>query len=271
MSLAVEWVGPGVTVQDRGRPGFMHLGVPRGGPWDPALFERVRASLGNAPEAAAVEIPWHRARFRALSPVEVSVDGVAETLDTGALLEIAPAAHAVRYLGLRGGVAVPLVLGGRGTLLVAGLGGHQGRMLRRGDVLRADGLVGGAAEVTDAPLSLHTTLSVHPVGDAPAACLDALLRGSFTVRSQLDRVGTRLGGDLPRVAGGGGASVPLRRGAIEVTPEGELIVMGPDHPTTGGYPVVAVLADADQSVLARHRPGTSVRFVRAGVRNEVLP
>jgi allophanate hydrolase subunit 2 len=263
MSLAVEFVGPGVTVQDRGRPGFMHLGVPRGGPLDPDLFERVRSSLGNAPEAAALEIPWHRARFRALHPLVVSVDGEVRALAAGEVLEVPPAPYAVRYLGLRGGIDVPVALGARGTLLVASLGGHDGRMLQRGDILRADTLTGSAPAAPHALAPTAHALAVHPLDDAPAGCLDALLRNEFTVRPQVDRVGMRLAGDMPAGSNGHGASTPLVRGAIEVTPDGGLIVMGPDHPTTGGYPVVAVVAHASQGALAQRRPGAAVRFTRA--------
>lgn len=262
MSLVVEFVGPGVTVQDRGRTGLMHLGVPRGGPLDPALFERVRASLGNAPDSAAVEVPWHRARFRALAEVVVSVDGAVRSLPAGAVLEVAPRAYAVRYVGLRGGVDVPVALGGRGTLLVAGLGGLDGRPLRKGDVLRA-GV--GCADLGDDGEGVMTSVSeviVHPVEDASRACRDALFAEAFTVSAQVDRVGMRLRGAMPRASSGHGASVPLVRGAIEVTPDGELIVMGPDHPTTGGYPLVGVVARAHQGALAQLRPGASVRFAR---------
>jgi allophanate hydrolase subunit 2 len=263
MSLAVEFVGPGVTVQDRGRVGSMHLGVPRGGPLDADLFERVRSSLGNAPEAAALEIPWHRARFRALSALVVSVDGEVRTLAAGEVLEVPAAPYAVRYLGLPGGIAAPVSLGGRGTLLVASLGGLDGRMLRRGDVLHAD-ILPRSAPTTPSPRAPSShTLAVHPLDDAPAACLDALLHREFTVRPQVDRVGMRLAGEMPAGSSGHGASTPLVRGAIEVTPDGGLIVMGPDHPTTGGYPVVAVVARASQGALAQHRPGATVRFTRA--------
>lgn len=263
MSLAVEFVGPGVTVQDRGRPGSMHLGVPRGGPLDPSLFERVRSSLGNAPEAAALEIPWHRARFRALDALVVSVDGEVRALAAGEVLEVPAASYAVRYLGVRGGIDVPVALGGRGTLLVASLGGLDGRMLRRGDVLHADTLARVPPSPPPPPHDSAQSLAVHPLDDAPADCLDALLRGEFTVRPQVDRVGMRLAGEMPAGSTGHGASTPLVRGAIEVTPDGGLIVMGPDHPTTGGYPVVAVLSRAAQGALAQRRPGATVRFTRA--------
>lgn len=262
MSLVVERVGPGATVQDRGRRGLMHLGVPRGGPLDPALFERVRASLGTAPEAAAVELPWHRARFRALAPTVVSVDGDVRSLAEGEVLEVDATAHAVRYVGLRGGVDVPFALGGRGTLLVAGVGGLDGRMLRAGDVLRAGSLVAGDAFAL--PLARHegAAIAIHACDDAPAEIVEALVAGAFEVTTRVDRVGMRLRGELPRLPHAMGVSVPLVRGAIEATPDGELIVMGPDHPTTGGYAVVAVVAARDRGALAQRRPGAAVRFER---------
>lgn len=263
VSLRVTFVGPGVTVQDRGRRGLMHLGVPRGGPLDPALFERVRASLGNAPEAAAVEIPWHRARFVAERDVVVSVDGAVRALAAGEALEVDVRAYAVRYMGLRGGVEVPTALGGRGTLLVAGVGGVDGRALRRGDVLRAGDAWGEPTAEGALSVARAREVAVHPLEDAPAACREALFEGDFTVTPKVDRVGMRLHGAMPRVASGHGASVPLVRGAIEVTPEGELIVMGADHPTTGGYPLVGVVARSSQGPLAQLRPGASFRFVRA--------
>ncbi|MFO0601668.1 MAG: hypothetical protein U0324_00780 [Polyangiales bacterium] len=263
MSIVVERVGPGATVQDPGRRGFMHLGVPRGGPLDPALFERVRASLGNAPEAASVELPWHRARFRALAPTVVSVDGDARLLADGEVFEVDAAPHAVRYVGLRGGVDVPVALGGRGTLLVAGVGGLDGRMLRAGDVLRAGSLVAGDA-FAPSPLVRDegAAIAIHVCDDVPAELAEALVAGAFEVTTRVDRVGMRLRGELPRLPHATGVSVPLVRGAIEATPDGELIVMGPDHPTTGGYAVAAVVAARDRGALAQRRPGAAVRFER---------
>ena len=172
--IVVERVGPGVTVQDRGRFGRMHEGVPRGGPLDPSLFERVQRSLGNAPDAAAVEIPWHGARFCAKGEVVVSVDGELRTLVDGEALEVTPSRHAVRYLGLRGGVDVPRALGGRGTLLVAALGGLDGRMLRRGDLLRA------GDEASEAPRSLAEEVDlVAPIDVMPGP---RPLRGGVAAR-----------------------------------------------------------------------------------------
>lgn len=260
--LTLEKIGPGATVQDRGRPGWMHQGVPPGGPLDPVLFDRVRRSLGNAPDMAAIEIPWHGARFRAVGDVTVSVDGELRALRDGEAFEVSTSAHAVRYVGLRGGVDVPVVLGGRGTLLVASLGGLDGRALRRGDFLRSgDGI---ETEPAASPFDLDLT-SVIAVCVGPdrfdGASLDALFSNEFTVSTQVDRVGMRLRGDGVRAPGDAtGRSRPMVRGAIEVTPDGGLIVLGPDHPTTGGYPVIGVVTNEGCAALAQRRPGATVRF-----------
>lgn len=262
MSLRVERVGPGATLQDCGRRGFMHLGVPRGGPLDPSLFERVRASLGNPRDAVAIELPWHRARFRATVPTVVSVDGQVSTLAAGEDFDVPPAASAVRYLGVRGGFDVPMALGARGTLLVAGLGGFAGRMLRAGDVIplgtpSAEGLAPGVFVARDPT----EPIAIAPCHGAPPAALRALFEGAFEVTTRVDRVGMRLRGAPPSSLPAAGRSLPLVRGAIEWTPEGELIVMGPDHPTTGGYPLLAAVLRRDQGALAQRRPGSMVRFV----------
>jgi biotin-dependent carboxylase-like uncharacterized protein len=260
--LVVEKIGPGATVQDRGRPGWMHQGVAPGGPLDPVLFERVRRSLGNAPDTAAIEVPWHGARFRAVGDVTASVDGEPRVLCDGESLDVPADAHAVRYVGLRGGVDVPVVLGGRGTLLVASLGGLGGRMLRRGDFLRA----GDHSETGPSPvtfdLDLARVIDVRPGPDHfDGSSLEALFSSHFTVSAQVDRVGMRLRGDGVRPPGDAtGRSRPMVRGAIEVTPDGGLIVLGPDHPTTGGYPVIGVVTPEGCASLAQRRPGATVRF-----------
>lgn len=262
-ALIVERVGPGVTVQDLGRPGWMHHAVPPGGALDPTLFERTQRSLGNAPRAAAVEIPWHGARFRASGEIVVSVDGEVRSLADGEALDVPAIDRAVRYLGVRGGIDVPLALGSRGTLLVASLGGHEGRALRKGDVLPVGRDVEGEARSLDGyALDAVAPIEVIEGPDAfDVASLDALVSKPFEVTTAVDRVGMRLRGEGVVPPGAATArSCPMVRGAIEVTPDGTLIALGPDHPVTGGYPVIAVITSRDAGALAQRRPGAVVRF-----------
>jgi allophanate hydrolase subunit 2 len=101
--------------------------------------------------------------------------------------------------------------------------------------------------------------------DHDPAVLAALLASTFTVAAVSDRTGTRLlGPPLPASVHSAHdrRSAPMARGAIELTPAG-LIVLGPDHPTTGGYPVVAVLREPAQDAFFALPPGSAVRFVVA--------
>ncbi len=255
------------TVQDAGRPGRMHEGIPPGGAFVPELYRAANAAVGNAPGAAAVEV-FGTLRVLAHVALVLSVDGEpAVALAAGASLDVAPGPARVRYVAVRGGLDVPRVLGGRGTLLVAGLGGHEGRALRRGDRLPV-----GAPGAADAPavsvppdLRPHEPVRVIPGPDLerfPPGAMAALAGAPLAVGPTGDRVGVRLvGPPAPPwrpLALATAVSAPMTRGAIQVTPSGELLVLGPDHPTTGGYPVLAVVAAAELGRLLGRRPGQAV-------------
>jgi allophanate hydrolase subunit 2 len=197
------------------------------------------------------------------------VDGEAAVrLAQGDRLRVPEGARAVRYLAVRGGVDVPVVLGARATLLPARVGGHLGRPLRKGDVLRAgeaEGDPGGASRGVAGDAEALAIVPGPHVGRFPAEAYGALLAGAWRVSRLGDRVGVRLeGARVPRDAPDFALPVPMIRGAVEVTTDGTPIVLGPDHPTTGGYPVLAVLTPAAQAALARRRPGDAVRLREAG-------
>jgi len=153
-------------------------------------------------------------------------------------------------------------------MVVAGLGGLEGRALRRGDRLRAGASAdAGAGASADADASASASAGADAVAvvagpDAGEGELEALVGSAFTVAAASDRTGTRLDGPLPRISVHSAhdrRSGPMVRGAIERTPAG-LIVLGPDHPTTGGYPVVAVLREAAMDAFFSTPVGRPVRF-----------
>jgi allophanate hydrolase subunit 2 len=230
----------------------------------PELLARANVAARNAADAAAIE-SFGKLELEAREDALVAFDdGTARQLSAGRSLTLACDGARVRYVAVRGGIDVPEMLGGRGTLLVASLGGHEGRPLRRGDVLRA----GDAAEVDTAmPAAPDLGASVRVVpgpdrGRFPDEALDVLLSSSFVVDARSDRVGVRLVGPaLPRLGSDSGPSSPMVRGAIQVPPSGMAVVLGPDHPTTGGYPVLATVIAKDFGSLAARAPGSRVRFV----------
>ena len=253
--------GPAL-VQDAGRPGRMHEGIPAGGPLVP---ERLLASNRAArnPDGAAVLEVYGELELRVHGgPLRIGLDGVAATIDEGECFTVpSPFPARVHYLAVRGGLATPVVLGGRGSLLAAGIGSP----LSRGDRL----LVGDEPLAPErrplAPPDLARPVRVIAGPELPEA-LPALLAGRFRVALASDRTGMRLdGAALPVRVGDGGLSMPMVRGAIELPADGRPIVLGPDHPTTGGYPVVAVVIRADWGVIGGRRPGQEVRFVEVSL------
>lgn len=264
-TLRVTRIAGIASVQDGGRRGHMHEGVPPGGALVPELLARANAAARNVHGAAAIE------SFGAITveaDTELLVgcdDGTARTLTAGESLTIACDGARVRYLAVRGGIDVPEVLGGRGTLLVASLGGHEGRPLRRGDVLRAESSTPALETAMPVSPDLVTPVRVVPGPDRhrfPGEALELLLSSSFVVEARSDRVGIRLAGPvLPRLGSDSGVSSPMVRGAIQVPPSGMPVVLGPDHPTTGGYPVLATVITEDFGSVAARPPGSGVRFV----------
>ena len=245
----------------------MHEGVPPGGPLVPELLARANAAVGNEEHGAGLELFGELTLAGTAGTLVASDDGVAVTLGPRETWRVHGAEARVRYVAVGGGLDVPRVLGGRGTLLGAALGGHEGRALRRGDVLG----VGEPGPLRQTPLraapDLEAAIRVVPGPDLErfdAGTLDVLLATEFRVDARSDRVGIRLiGPALRRVGDDLGASSPMLRGAIQVPASGAPIVLGPDHPTTGGYPVLAVVVVASLGALGARPVGAAVRFVAA--------
>lgn len=274
-ALEVVAVGPGATLQGAARSGVASLGVPAGGPLDPIAREAALAAVGGTDDDAVLELPLLGARFRAHGAATVSIDGAPPlALADGTTFSVGVVSRAVRCLAVRGGFDVPFVLGARGACLPGRFGGAHGRPLRRGDVLpigMPPAFPAGARsceptwnhdeDLVCIPTATATRDSSH------ALALAALLAQRFTVDSRSDRVGVRLAGGAPtlrRLAEvlrtTNARSRPTLRGAIQLPPDGQPIVLGPDGPTFGGYPVLAVLEGPACAALARRRPGAFVRF-----------
>ncbi|MFO0589404.1 MAG: LamB/YcsF family protein [Polyangiaceae bacterium] len=261
------------TIQDAGRFGFLSRGVPPSGPLDPELFDAANRALANDRDAAAIELCAGSLVVRARGGVTISIDGEPPiTLADGEEIRVGEGERAVRYVAVRGGVDVPSLLGSRSTLLSARIGGLEGRVLRKDDVL---GVGSGGRPLESRSGGPHPDVAL-PAGQEeseiwidvgphlarfPEGAFDVLLRSEWRVSRLVDRTGMRLeGASIPRSGGDVGAPTPMRRGAIQVTTDGTPIVLGPDHPTTGGYPVIATVRGECFGRLARRRPGEGVRF-----------
>lgn len=263
--LVVGRVPPVATVQDLGRPGRRAHGIPASGALDADTLAAANRAVGNPSGAAAIEVLLGSFTAVAARDVTVSIDGsTAALVRSGQTLTVPSSERAVRYLAIQGGVDVPLVLGSRSTLTVAALGGFGGRALARGDEIpngsasEASAHADGPQPLDDAPLELVPTEPDPRLG--PGA-LDVLLGSGFQVSTALDRLGTRLAGPpLPRAQDDLALPEPVLPGAVQITGDGSVIILGPDAAVTGGYPVAAYLTPDARHRLARRRPGEPVRF-----------
>jgi biotin-dependent carboxylase-like uncharacterized protein len=274
--LEVLRAGPLTTVQDLGRPGYAHLGVPRSGALDEPALRAANRLVGNEPGAAGLEITLTGCRLRFRRPALVAVTGAAAAVRVdgrdapfGAALEVTGELHIGRcirgvrtYLGIAGGVDVPAVLGSRATDTLSGLGPEP---LRDGDILPIGEVLANTpstVELGDPPSTVELRVRPGPREDWFTGDSWGRLCGSrYQVGVLSNRVAARLAGPaLTRAVAGELASEGLVLGAVQVPADGQPLVFLADHPTTGGYPVIGVVHPGDLPLLAQARPGASVVF-----------
>lgn len=252
--IVVEHVAGLATIQDLGRPGRMHEGLAPGGALVPEMLIAANRAVGNVDGAPAIEL-LGRLRLRVETPEAVAFG--THIIESAGELVVESGVLRVIYVAIHGGIASPLVCGGRGTQLSAGIGAP----LRAGDRLRIEPSI-AVVPSSPAPFLADGAIHVIPGPDDVPGALDGLLAGEFSISPHSDRVGTRLDGPVLPARSGHGVSRPMTRGAIELPPDGRPIVLGPEHPVTGGYPVIAVIATADQGRLFARPIRAAVRFKR---------
>jgi antagonist of KipI len=293
-AFEVLQVGGISLIQDLGRTGYRHMGAGEGGAFDKYAAQRANVLVGNAPGAAVLEMAMGGPVLRVACNVTIALDGadfqchadstrVPPRLSwfarAGTVLRFATGRGMLdrgmrAYLAVGGGFDVPSVLGSRSTSLLAGFGGLGGRAVREGDVLgtgEAGGLPSMLAgrywpgKARDISLKAIAVRFV-PFSGVQAASREALchfVEHSWLVTSQSDRMGLRLSspeGLRLTATKRELASFGVVPGAIQLPPGGEPVVLGPDCQTTGGYPLLGVVIQADMGLLAQARPGTQIGF-----------
>jgi antagonist of KipI len=271
--------GTWTAIQDRGRPGLERFGIPAGGAADWFAARVANELVGNQPDAALLECTATGPTLRFGDEAIVAVTGghVASAADwqavhvvRGSSLAVGAIAPGLRtYVAIRGGIDVRVVLGSRSFCQRGTFGGGFGRPLATGDRLPIGQMV--AHEPMPAPwpplhrLPLRGPWEVRVIAgpQADAFAGDALERLTATacrMTPAIDRMGLRLEPPGLRLQSEEILTVPMTAGAIQVTPSGGLIVLHVDHQTTGGYPVIATVINADLPLLAQARPGDTIRF-----------
>jgi antagonist of KipI len=297
--IQVQEPGLFTTVQDLGREGFGAMGVSASGAADAISLRIGNRLVGNVEGAAGLEMTLLGGTFLFPDGAIVALTGsdFGATLDgkpvgvwtsveveAGRTLRMGPTRSGARcYLCVRGGIEVKLFLGSASTHILSGHGGHEGRALRRGDVLRI-GLTGGGGQKgtgrNACPTEGVRRLSAQglqkvgarkvlrvtpgPQGDwFPAAAQRMFYESRYRVAEESNRMGIRLeGGAVPEGAGGKMISEGVSLGAIQVPDGGQPIILFVEQQTTGGYPKIANVISADFHCLGQLRPRDEIRFER---------
>jgi antagonist of KipI len=290
-ALLVEAPGLFTTVQDLGRNGFGPMGVSASGAADAISLRIGNRLVGNSEGAAALEMTlvggaftFERAAVIAVTGADFgpSLDGMALPMWTsieireGQTLKFGPSRSGARaYICVQGGIAVELFLGSASTHVLSGLGGFEGRALRKDDRVEV-----GAANFLfrKRSLSAKALESLQPrkvirATDGPQrdwfaeSSWKTFCRNAFRVSEQSNRMGIRLEGppislDTSREMITEGVSL----GAIQITPSGQPIILFVEQQTTGGYPKIANVISADLHSLGQLRPREEIRFERVEMR-----
>ena len=292
--------GTHTSVQDYpGRIGYWAIGVPPSGPVDNFAFRLANRLVGNAPSAAGLEITVTGPTLRFNVSATIALTGAAmdATLNgkpvpfwtplpvpAGGLLEIKAlgGAGARAYLAVAGGFDVPDYLGSKSTFSLGKFGGHAGRTLRAGDVLRfIQQPAPPAAAAPLAPAAIPRYGNAWEIGvlygphGAPDFFtpddIDAFFATDWKVHYNSDRTGVRLIGPHPKWARTDGGEAGLHPsnihdnayaiGAVDFT--GNMpVVLGPDGPSLGGFVCPAVVVAAERWKMGQVKPGDTIRFIR---------
>lgn len=282
-ALRVHTPGPYTTVQDQGRFGFQHMGVPVSGALDQFAHTVANLLVGNRPTCATLEITFFGPELEVLNTVDIAVTGADMALTVndapvaqwaslrvhkGDTICFGQAISGCRaYLAVTGGFDGDVVMGSRSTYVSGGIGGVAGRPLQSGDMLaRGPGrLLESARRLPWYPLygsDIHLRAVAGPQDDCFPDSLEVFFSSCYTVTDKTNRMGCRLQGpvlergpDAPKSI----VSEPSVHGNVQVPADGQPIILMVEQ-TIGGYTKIATVVTADLFKIAQARPGDGVYF-----------
>ena len=298
--MAIKVVSPGLstTVQDLGRPGYYHIGIPLSGAMDRAALAAANLLVGNAEDDAGLEVVFMGPELEFTAPALVAITGgeippklngepreswTSFAVKSGDVLSFDFLKSGARaYIAVSGGIDVPVVLGSRSTYTLGALGGHQGRKLQAGDVLPVGTARGSVREGRRLDMALRRSLGNpaelrmvpglywHRITEAAGK---QFFEDIWKVAPEADRIGYRFRGGkplefVPRTPPFGAGSDPSNivdacypYGSVQVPSGSEPIVLHRDAVSGGGYFMLGAVISADMDLIAQLQPHMPTRFV----------
>lgn len=268
------------TVQDLGRYGYGPLGVSASGAADPLALRIGNRIVGNRENAAALEMTLVGGAFAFPDGATIALAGsdfsspvpmwTATRIEPGGVLKLGPTRSGARcYLCVAGGVDVPLLLGSASTHVLTGLGGFEGRALRKGDMLKIGEPQGLPRSIDHAIIEQLAPRKILRATLGPQSSwfsresLELFFSSSYEVTEETNRMGLRLtGAPLETPHSGHMTSEGVSLGAVQIPHGGQPIILFVEQQTTGGYPKIANVISADLASLGQLRPRDQIRFAR---------
>jgi biotin-dependent carboxylase-like uncharacterized protein len=270
--IQVQVPGLFTTVQDLGREGFGPMGVSPSGAADSIALRAGNWLVGNPPNAAGLEMTLLGGTFLFPQGGIVALTGsdfgapipmwTSVNLESGATLRLGSTQSGARcYLCIQGGIIVKLFLGSASTHVLSGLGGLEGRALRKGDVLSIGEADASFPNRTISPMAYRKCIRVTAGPQSKWFPHSSLYGGAYRVTEEANRMGLRLDGPpIPSPSGAKMITEGVSLGAVQVPPGGQPIILFVEQQTTGGYPKIANVISADLPSVGQLRPRDEIRF-----------
>ncbi len=298
--MPIKVITPGIltTIQDLGRPGYYHLGIPVGGAMDRMALRAANLLVGNAEDAAGLEAVFMGPELEFTEDTTIAVCGADLPLKVNGEMKSGWTAIPIRsgdrlsfdflrtgariYIAISGGIVTPPALGSRSTYCVGALGGYEGRAILSGDTLpigtdKATGRSGKSVPEalrrvpgTPAELRILPGLYWHRVTEESKK---AFFEDTWKVANEADRMGCRFQGgrpmefvqrDQPFGAGSDPSNITdacYPYGSVQVPGGTEPIILHRDAVSGGGYFMIGAIISADMDLIGQFQPNTPTRFV----------
>lgn len=272
-----------ITLQDQGRIGFANIAVPTSGAFDQSSHHLGNRLVGNDPGACAIESLRGTFKFSTDSDLVIAVTGAVASVQVNgrehemsravyvaanSTVAIKPGSAGLRtYIAIRGGISGDAVMGSHSYDELSQIGTPP---VQAGDQFSISNQVAGSISGECFPNLIASGKAEIEIEAMPAprwsgfSNAQTLFESEYQVTESINRVGMRLSGpELIWDSKERLASEGVITGAIQVPVDGMPLIFGPDHPTTGGYPVIAVVSRKSLNILAQTSPGTIIRFKKA--------